>query len=302
MVRGVSRWPGRAGRLDRPLESIDTGIVTTQRVLRENVGLTQTEAAAKARVSLATWRRWEADPERVSPDTASRCEAVLVAPEVTYDRAWLDEINASWGSRERLTPRQAAAIAISLDIWGDLYLGEWLDSSGDRTPLHEIAPFAFLDLRVMVLVAENPAWVALAKKRCHAVAQEMRSGVLPFDRPGCFFDEVIMAPALARAVDFLADESDSLEGLPAYERAATGDIDDEHDEDHLLVDDDWDAVSDGFDDAARFDAWEMPSYAAHPLLGAVLRERHPFEWFDLEFAPDRGLVDASPGGQPREAS
>lgn len=44
---------------------------------------------------------------------------------------------------------------------------------------------------------------------------------------------------------------------------------------------DWDVVSDGFGDACRWDECEAPLRQGHPLLLAILAERHPFTWFDL---------------------
>lgn len=44
--------------------------------VRRRLGLTQTEAARRADVSLATWRRWEGG-EKLRPLTATRCAQVL---------------------------------------------------------------------------------------------------------------------------------------------------------------------------------------------------------------------------------
>lgn len=38
----------------------------------------------------------------------------------------------------------------------------------------------------------------------------------------------------------------------------------------------------------RWDEWEVPIRQSHPLLPAVLAERHPFTWFDAEEATGPG--------------
>jgi hypothetical protein len=47
-----------------------------------------------------------------------------------------------------------------------------------------------------------------------------------------------------------------------------------------LSDEDWDLVRDQFDDRCRWDEWEIPLHRNHPLLDAVLADRHPYTWFD----------------------
>jgi hypothetical protein len=120
-----------------------------------------------------------------------------------------------------------------------MFLGEWLkDPSAE--PLHTVVPFDQLDPRVMMLVGESPAWVELARTRCFAVSDEIKDGVLPFDRDGCFFDELLMALALPNAEASLTDNPELFVGLPKAS---------EPDEDgYVMLDDDWDSVSDGFDD------------------------------------------------------
>jgi hypothetical protein len=70
----------------------------------------------------------------------------------------------------------------------------------------------------------------------------------------------------------LTDEPDLFSGLPEI---STSDEDD-----YVMLDDQWDSVSDGFDNLCRWDEWELPLFANHPLLRAVLNERHPYTWFD----------------------
>jgi hypothetical protein len=200
------------------------------------------------------------------------------------------QFTRAWGESERLTPRQARAIAAVLEIWGDEIRTDWIDAGPRRTaldtaafasrpPLHDIAPFDGLDLRVLVLVDENAAWAAAAAERCHAVAAEIAAGILPFDRAGCFFDELLMALALREAPDILEQIPDLFDGLPERQPPPETETDEDYDGSRL-GDDEWDLVSDGFDDACRWDEWEVPAMNGHALLGVVLAEHHPYRWFD----------------------
>jgi hypothetical protein len=123
----------------------------------------------------------------------------------------------------------------------------------------------------MMLVDDNLAWAAAAAKRCHAVADEIGRGTIPFDRPGCYFDELLIGAALLEARDLEEMLPDLFDALPR--RVTPSD-------DRWVTDDDWDAVSDGFDDRCRWDEWEVPVYRNHPLLSVILAERHPFQWFE----------------------
>lgn len=255
-----------------------------RREAREKLGLTQGDAARRAGVSFATWRRWEEDPSTVKASTATACAEVLDR-EASFRSALAAEqasFIASWEGSPYLTPRQAYAIAGCLDFWADLSLGEWLKDPASE-PLHTVTPFEQLDPRVMMLVGESRAWAALARRRCLAVSEEIKNGILPFDRDGCFFDELLMALALPYAEASLADEPDLFSGLPI----ATASADDDYD----LLDDEWDSVSDGFDDRCRWDEWEIPLIWNHPLLRTILEERHPFTWLDPTKATGAGYLN-----------
>jgi transcriptional regulator with XRE-family HTH domain len=246
-----------------------------RRTRREELDLAQTEAAARAGVSLATWRRWEDNPANVGADTRTRCQGVLDADQA-FKAALAQQATKfqdAWKECPSLTPRQAYAIAGVLDFWGDHDIGLWLDGTLPG-PMHEVAPFDSLDRRVMIWVNDNKAWAGKARERCYAVSDEIERGVLPFDRDGCFFDELLMACALREAQERLEDMPDLFDRVPPRLRAA------EDEDDLWVLDDDWDLVSDHFDDNCRWDEWEVPVMNNHPLLAAVLRDRHPYTWFD----------------------
>lgn len=244
-----------------------------RRSQREALGLTQAGAAARAEVSFATWRRWEEDPTKVKSATRTACERVLDRDAALKSALAEQAANfeRAWGDCSYLTPRQASAIASALNYWADVYICEWLRHPANE-PLHQVSPFDRLDLRVMILVNDNSAWAAKARERCYAVATEIESGVLPFERPGCYFDELLMALALPDAESELVDMPELFEEVPGRTEASV--------EEGWTLDDEWDAVSDAFDDRCRWDEWEVPLTRNHPLLATVLSERHPFSWFD----------------------
>lgn len=95
-----------------------------------------------------------------------------------------------------ITPRQAAWLATTLDMMADA-VDEWLDQDPRHyEPLHGVSAFDGMDPRVMLAVNDSRAWASMARSRMLAVRDEIERGKLPFDRPGCFFDEVLMAMAL----------------------------------------------------------------------------------------------------------
>lgn len=197
------------------------------------------------------------------------------------------QIVKAWSGSNILTPRQASALVHALNWWADVELGEWLRGGGHRDePLHETGPCAYFDTRVMILVNDNQAWAAKAQERCYKVAQEIEQGVLPFFREGCYFDEVLMAAALKPAQTMLIDMPDLFDALPVGEAP---EVDDESE--LALADDDWDSVSDSFDDRCQWDDWEVPIYTDHPILPAIVAKRHPYTWFDL--SNDRPLLAES---------
>lgn len=61
--------------------------MTTQSDQRTEIGLTQEQAARRAGVSLATWRRWERDPTSVTEDVRAQCQGALDEAE---DGQWDD--------------------------------------------------------------------------------------------------------------------------------------------------------------------------------------------------------------------
>jgi transcriptional regulator with XRE-family HTH domain len=260
-----------------------------RRSIREDLNLTQTEAAMAAGVSLATWRRWEEDQDSVSADTRAKCDAVLDGNSAVPSRDAEDDarFQRAWKDCPYLTPRQAAALSSVLYLWEDLYLREWLEGGYPNEPLHTMPPFSNLDRRVTIYINDNKAFAEKARERCRAVAEQISHGTLPFHRDGCFFDELLIAAALSEAQDQLTDMPELFEGIPPRLSPV--------DEDMPVTDDDWDMVSDVFDDQCRWDEWEVPVYTDHPLLAAIIAERHPYTWFDPSSPTGPGYLNRLSG-------
>lgn len=265
--------------------------MNTRLARRLELDLTQSLAATSAGVSLATWRRWEEDPDAVSSKTREACENVLADHSETSRTLAKSaaQFEKSWRNCLYLTPRQAFAIALTLDLWADTDIREWLGAPADE-PLHEVSPFARFDRRVMFHVGENRAWAEKVRERCYAISDEIENGVLPFNRDGAYIDELLIAAALTEAKDFLSDMPEIFERISPRSASDTDDK-----EDYAINDDDWDVVSDSFDDMCRWDEWEVPLYANHPLLPAVLADRHPFTWFDVVPATGAGYLQRLQG-------
>ncbi|MEC5182452.1 hypothetical protein [Arthrobacter sp. CG_A4] len=264
--------------------------MNTRLARRLELDLTQSLAATNAGLSLATWRRWEEDPDAVSSKTREACENVLAKDSET-SRALAKsaaQFEKSWRNCPYLTPRQAFAIALTLDLWADTDIREWLGAPADE-PLHEVSPFARFDRRVMFYVGENRAWAEKVRERCYAISDEIENGVLPFNRDGAYIDELLIAAALTEAKDFLSDMPEIFERISPRSASETDDDDD------TTNDDNWDVVSDSFDDMCRWDDWEVPLYTNHPLLPAVLADRHPFTWFDVVPSTGAGYLQRLQG-------
>ncbi len=170
-------------------------------------------------------------------------------------------ITTAWKGRKLLAPRQAAALATTLDVWAEMEIPEWL--AARDYPLQDLRPFDVLDPQIMTIVNGDAVWVAKAAERLHAVAAEIRRGVWPPDRAGCFGDEVFCGAALVEAPTMLRENPELFATIPA-----------------LPGDDDWSAAQWEFDDRARFEEYFVPLHRDHRNLGLVLEAHPPATWFN----------------------
>lgn len=188
-------------------------------------------------------------------------------------------------TNELLTPGQAYAIATAMVDWARADLEPWL-SRRQRQPLHQCRPFSYLDPRVMMVVDDNTAIAAAAAERCRVVSDEIKRGTLPFDRNGCYFDEVLLGAALHEAPDFLTEKPELIHdspivGSPMQPRteggrrpASTG-----------AVPDDWEHIAYAFGLHARWPDSSVPAETGNAFLPLILETRPPSRWFDLGVSP-----------------
>lgn len=111
------------------------------------------------------------------------------------------------------TPRQAAWIASKLSLWGEGDLDGWLEWRIE--PLHIVAPCDFLDPRVMMMVGDNAGWADAVKHRCLVLPNQISHGVLPFDRPGPYIDELLDGLALPVSRRWSRNDPEMLERVTA---------------------------------------------------------------------------------------
>jgi hypothetical protein len=143
----------------------------------------------------------------------------------------------------------------------------------------------------MMYVNENKAWAAKVQERCFALHDEIESGILPFDRDGCYFDELLMAAVLSEAEDVLNDMPALFDEIPARPSTSRDDEDDIDDNaETALSDDDWGWARYCFADRCRWDEWEVPVIKDDPLLPAILADSHPYTWFDSKPSTGPGYL------------
>ncbi|PWH04957.1 hypothetical protein DEO23_15605 [Brachybacterium endophyticum] len=261
---------------------------------RLEMNLTQAEAARRAGRSLDTWRKWEADPSSVGEESRRRCSAVLrlEVHEVPVGSDVGDLYVRTWGECPFMTPRQAYAISVQLDVWNDIEISEWVQSPDE--PLYTVGPFESFDLPVMMLVGENRAWAAGVAQRCAVIAREIESGVLPCDRPGPYIDEVLFGAASNAARGWAEIDPSLVEPVPAREETRG----DAGDDEYRVGDDYWGELYDEFDDRSRWTDYDYPLLKDNPALRHLLDERPPLTWLDPPFDPDpdlRALLSMMPG-------
>lgn len=258
-------------------------------IRRQHLNLTQTEAAARAGVSLATWRRFEADANSVSPDTRLACERVLGERRDTEGLTQAAaEISRAWEKSHDLTPRQAFALTLVLDLWAN-EIADWDPKSES---LAEVGPFASFDDRVMFRIGENRAYASATGRRCSAVADMIRTGTLPFHHDGPMIDETLTAAAAKQAEGMYDHWLSEMPELFALIGARTP-VEDDELEAYMPGDQDWYQVEDQFDDLSRWEYYDYPlGYGPDHVRSAFVRTSHPFTWFDM---PREGDLTVGPG-------
>jgi transcriptional regulator with XRE-family HTH domain len=275
---------------------------------RNELGLTQAEAAAKAGISLATWRRFEQSPglgyragtirgvERALKLTHKELTNLLggdppaIVGPTDKEKAWIGPWNELWqaSSWPSISPLMACAIQAALDTGRDMLESVIDDSDFDPEEWPILAEF---DSRIFIEVGENKPWYRALAKRMQHLVEAMGKGQLIDESCECFADSALFGAAVRDAIaawdeapevwagvsNVLPDENDPTEIPTDNEDEDWDDDDDDH----------WDLFADDLDDRMPYREWDcvFPEYRKTRHL---LNHRPVKTWFD---EPDHELEE-----------
>ncbi|HTU05085.1 MAG TPA: helix-turn-helix transcriptional regulator [Trebonia sp.] len=283
----------------------ESGTAITAR--RNELGITQAEAAAKAGISLATWRRFEQSPGLgYRADTIRGVERALklarkeltnllgeeqpaIAVQTEKEKAWIAPWNELWGATNwpSISPLMACAIQVALDSGRDMLESALDDSNFDPEEWPVLAEF---DSRIFIEVGENKSWYRALAKRMRHLVDAMDKGQLIDESCECFADAALFGAAVRDAIATWDDDTEAWAGvsnaLPIENDGAESRTADDEDEDWDDDDDDrWDPFVDDLDDRMPYREWDcvFPEYRKTRHL---LNHRPVKTWFD---EPDHEL-------------
>lgn len=283
----------------------ESGTAITAR--RNELGITQAEAAAKAGISLATWRRFEQSPGLgYRADTIRGVERALklarkeltnllgeeqpaIAVQTEKEKAWIAPWNELWGATNwpSISPLMACAIQVALDSGRDMVESALDDSNFDPEEWPVLAEF---DSRIFIEVGENKSWYRALAKRMRHLVDAMDKGQLIDESCECFADAALFGAAVRDAIATWDDDTEAWAGvsnaLPIENDGAESRTADDEDEDWDDDDDDrWDPFVDDLDDRMPYREWDcvFPEYRKTRHL---LNHRPVKTWFD---EPDHEL-------------
>lgn len=270
------------------------GEVDQIRIRREALGLTQHEAARKANLSLATWRRLESGGSDVTPrnSTVEAIERVLKLPKGGFAdlrtgdgvdhlpmpramREWLSSFGENF-DRDPFTPRQAyklVMVTIGLeddDLWRDYLKGE--------CTITEIPVLRGLPDWVLFTVSAH--WLRKFRSVILRIADEIEGGSVPY--PECIADHValrlLVREAKKRSSDFdelieVEDPDGSILPTDPDLEQYWGFVDAALFNDHFALERIWDA------DFTKL-TFGNPSALLDPDEGVTVGEVHPFRWWE----------------------
>jgi hypothetical protein len=268
---------------------------------RAELGMTQADAASKAGVSLATWRRFEQSPSlgyrsdtirgvlralRLSQeDLASLLDGSGPAPIDRRSRGgWEAKWNELWNSSNwpSITPRMAAAIQAALDMARDMLQSSVGDNNFDPEDCPVLEQF---DPRIFISVGNNPAWFRAATRRLDHLVKSMGKGLLIDESCECFADVALFAAAVRDAAAMWGDNEDmgvwanlndklrpeSGENLGGSDQGGPNIADAQSDR--------WEEFEDDLDDRVPYREWDC--VFAEYRKTRLLLDRRPVEtWFD----------------------
>jgi transcriptional regulator with XRE-family HTH domain len=234
------------------------------RAAREALNLSQAEAARRAGVSLATWRRGEADISAVGARTRKKIREVLTAASQPV-HSWVPLFNTRFRG-DPLTPAEAHMLATELTMNGESFHLD-VDSVWDSHILGEL-PDA-----VLMQVAERPQWLRRFLATSQILGGHLDKGRLP--RAENLAEAAALRIALTSpSLEELSDVSGL--GYQKYERDLPGRRN-------------WPRVRRALTPPQLIQALRMleaPGYAAHLLAPLQINGRlvtsplHPDRWWE----------------------
>jgi transcriptional regulator with XRE-family HTH domain len=264
---------------------------------RAELGMTQAEAAAKAGVSLATWRRFEQSPGLGYRGDTIR--GVLRALRVSHDElagllegggpvqagvsreGWEANWNQSWAaSWPSVTARMAGAIQAALDMARDMLSSGLGDSVFDP---EDCPVLGQLDPRVFIAVGENRAWFRAVARRLGHLVDAMDGGQLIDESCECFADAALFAAAVREAAGTWDDDDDAgvwaglSDELPAGEKGDPAAGEGQHAGDWRVSR--WDDLDEDLDDRMPYREWDCV-FAEYRKARLLLDHRPVETWFD----------------------
>lgn len=275
---------------------------------RNELGLTQAEAAAKAGISLATWRRFEQSPglgyradtirgvERALKLARKELASILgeeqpvIAEQTGKEKAWIGPWNELWRATSwpSISPLMACAIQVALDSGQDMLEMALDDSNFDPEDWALLEEF---DSRIFIEVGENKPWYRALAKRMRHLVEAMDKGQLIDESCECFADAVLFGAAVREAIETWDDKKGAWAGvsddLPIENDGAEGRTaeDDEDGDWDDTEDDRWNLFIDDLDDRMPYREWDcvFPEYR---MTRHLLNHRPVKAWFD---EPDHEL-------------
>lgn len=276
---------------------------------RNELGITQAEAAAKAGISLATWRRFEQAPalgyrantirgvERALKLTRKELATLLgedqpaIAGQTEREKAWIGPWNELWGATSwpSISPRMACAIQVALDMGRDMLESALASSNFDPEEWPVLEEF---DPRIFIEVGENKPWYRALAERMQHLVDAMSKGQLIDESCECFADAALFGAAVRHAIAGWDEAAETWPGVSNALPAETGsaqdpvDGDDEDDWEEEEDDDDrWDLFVDDLDDRMPYREWDCV-FSEYRKTRHLLNHRPVKTWFD---EPDHEL-------------
>ncbi|WP_162907836.1 helix-turn-helix domain-containing protein [Allorhizocola rhizosphaerae] len=264
---------------------------------RIELGLTQGEAAAKAGVSLATWRRLEGEDGVGSfrTETVTAVERVLrlplgglkalaageelPAPGLSHQimGEWFAAA-AGWFTGDPMTPRQAFHLSMATaGLEDDAFIG-WDDYLLGKSTVSDLLVLS--ELPDWVLFTVNNHWLQRFREVLLEIGEQLEAGQVPL--PRCMADRVALSLLIRHAREAQHDvEEMHIDGDPAVAAALPFMSEEQEDWDALaeaLFGGDFDMEMIWLPNFTRALYGDPDGFSAQ--AGVNISEFHPHRWFE----------------------